>query len=499
MRFSNKLTILLAILILFCGIIQFVAFDRIFLTTTGTLLLATNEKAAKNTGENLSSYFRKTQDILKAIAADTTIRENQDMLDKVNTLIPEINVIFILDTQGNILRTTGTKQPPNFNLSKRNYFQHAMQGKMHISNVFMGARDRQVVAISAPIIENNTVSGVAVAIVWLHDNYLASMFDNKSFGRNGHILITDAQGTIVYHPNKTQIGKKAVGFDSLQGTSGTVTMANDSGQEQYIGYSKLAESNWLVAVHTPTAELKELRRLVIYQIVVVSIIAFLLAVTIGLYVLRRYMNPFEKLVKAFSSVRKGNYREIATADYASEFDEIVQAYNLTVKKLEEVHKRLRCAADIDGLTGACNRRAFNQAIVSINNDLESGSLRNLGVIFLDLDNLKELNDTQGHILGDDALRDLVSLAHTVVEPRTLFRYGGDEFVIILRNLPRNTIITIAEEIRSKSEAELRGCTLSIGIATYPEDSNSVDELMSFADKALYISKGIRNKVTTYAP
>ena len=499
MRFSNKLTILLAILILFSGLIQFIAFDRIFLTTTDTLFLVTSEKAASNISENLSSYFRKTQNILKTIAADATLRKNQDMLEKVNALIPEINKIFILDTQGNVLYATGAKEPPDLNLSKRDYFQHAMQGKMYISNVFTSMEDRQVVAIAAPIIENNKVSGVVAATVWLHENYLASMFDNKSFGRNGLIMITDAQGVIVYHPNKTQIGKKAVVFDSLQGTSGTVTMANNSDQEQYIGYSKLPESNWLVAVHTPTAELKELRHLMIYQIVVVSIIAFLSAVTIGLYVLRRYMKPFEKLVQAFSSVRKGNYREIAPADYASEFDEMVRAYNLTVKKLEEVHNRLRGAADIDGLTGACNRRAFNQAIVSINNELESGSLRNLGIIFLDLDNLKDLNDTQGHTAGDDVLRDLVTLANTVVEPRTLFRYGGDEFVIMLRNLPRNTIISLAEEIRSQCEAELRGCTLSIGIATYPEDSKSVDELMGFADKALYISKGIRNKVTAYAP
>jgi diguanylate cyclase (GGDEF)-like protein len=496
-RIANRVTILLAILIVISSLIQFLAFDRIFLSTTNTLLLATNEKAAQNIGETLASYFTRTQDVVKTIAADPDIRESPNSLNKVNSLIPEINMIFILDTQGNVLRATGANTGAN--AAKRDYFPRAMQGETYISNVFTSAANRQVIAIATPILENGSVSGVVVASVWLHDNYLSSMFDNKSFGRNGIIMITDAEGIIIYHPDKSCIGKKASIFDKLQGPSGTVTMANDAGEEQYIGYSKLPGSNWLVAVRTPTAELKELRLLVIYQIIAVSLITIFLAVAIGIYTLRHYIKPFEKLVQAFSSVRKGKYRALTPTDYASEFDEIVQAYNLTVKRLEDLHNALRGAADIDGLTGAYNRRAFDQTLASLHSEMQAGSLTSLGILFLDLDNFKNLNDTQGHQAGDDVLRDFAALARSVVEPRTLFRYGGDEFVIILRDLLRSTIISLAEEIRSLSEKELRGCTMSIGIAIYPENSNSINELLVFADKALYISKSMKNTVTAYTP
>jgi PleD family two-component response regulator len=59
------------------------------------------------------------------------------------------------------------------------------------------------------------------------------------------------------------------------------------------------------------------------------------------------------------------------------------------------------------------------------------------------------------------------------------------------------MIVFAEEIRSQCEKALRGCTVSIGIATYPKNTDSVDELLDLADKALYMSKDTKNKVTEY--
>lgn len=499
MRFSNRITILLAFLIALCGLIQFIVFDCVFLSTADALLLDTNKKAANNVGQNLSSYFKKTQDVIKTIAANPHMRENRHTLTMTNSLIPEINLIFILDTQGNIKLAAGTESSQKVNFAARDYFRHAMQGETYVSNVFTSAMNRQVVAISTPIIENDSVSGVVVATVWLHDNYLASMFNEKSFGRNGQIMITDAQGIIVYHPEKALTGRKAQIFDRLQGTSGIMTMRNEAGEEQFFGYSKIPELNWLVAVSTPTAEIKDLRQLMIYQIVAITLVAILLVIAIGSYTLRRYMAPFEKLVRALGSVRKGTYHKIKPTDYASEFDEIVHAYNLTVKNLEEVHNTLRGAANIDGLTGAYNRRAFQQELSSLHKEIQSHPQKNFSIIFLDLDNLKQTNDTQGHPAGDDVLREITELVQSFAQPHPLFRYGGDEFVLILRNTSRSAALSLAERIRSQCERNLQGCTVSIGIATYPETATSVDQVVACADQALYISKGIKNTVTVYKP
>ncbi|HEY3426836.1 MAG TPA: diguanylate cyclase [Negativicutes bacterium] len=498
MRFLHKFTLLLSALIIISSFIQFFAFDRFFLANTNSLLLATNEKAASNLGEQLLTYFKNIESSLQMIAADPEIRNNQKFLDKINEVIPEVNMILILDKQGNVTLASQPGKVVSLNLSQRDYFEHAIKGETYISGVYTSAQGREVVAIAAPIIESGTIVGVVVGTVWLHENKLAMMFDNKSFGRNGYIAITDQRGIVVYHSDQERIGKKGGIVDNLQGLAGSLILENYAGLEYYVGYSKVPELDWHVIVSTPTVELAQLRRMMLYEILTVSILAIFLVIVIGNYTVRQYIKPLEKLIEAFSSVKKGKYKEIAAYDYATEFDEMIQVYNDTIRKLEEVHIGLKGAADIDGLTGAYNRRAFDKLLELIKDELQAGALETLGIMLLDLDDFKRQNDTCGHLAGDDILKEFTAIAQSVVGIRAIFRFGGDEFAIILRNIPDVMFISYAEEIRLRCAKKLTDCTVSIGIATYPKNADSIDELLNYADKALYISKDTKNKVTEYS-
>jgi len=495
MRFLHKFTILLSILVIVSSFIQILTFNGFFMANTDSLLLTINEKAANNIGEQLSAYFNKTEASLKTIADDPKIRGNQDMLDKINSVIPEVNAIFIIDKQGIISLASEAEGFVGFNLSQREYFQKAIKGETYISDVYMSARGREVVAIATPIIENGTISGVVVGTVWLHENNLASMFDNKSFGRDGIIAIIDAQGSIVYHPDQDRIGKKGEIVNSLRGLTGSLIMKNYSGQEQYVGYSEISKLKWRAVVMTPTIEITKFRTMMIYQIIAVSILTILVVVAIGIYTVRHYMKPLNKLVEAFSTIKRGKYKQIHSYGYATEFDEMIEVYNDTIRELEEVHATLQGAADIDRLTGAYNRRSFENTLELLKVEVKSGSLKSLAIMILDLDHFKQLNDTYGHLAGDDLLKEFTAIAVSVVGIRSIFRFGGDEFVVILRKTPRKTVISLAEEIRFQCEQALRGCTVSIGIATYPKNTDSIDEVLDLADKALYISKHTKNKVT----
>lgn len=497
MRFLHKFTLLLSTLIIVSSFIQFFAFDRLFLTNTDSLLLATNEKAASNLGEQLLTYFKNTEASLQMIASDPEIRKNQKLLNKINEAIPEVNVILILDKQGNVSLASQSGRVSGVNLSQRDYFQHAIKGETYISGVYTSAQGREVVAIATPIIENGTIVGVVVGTVWIHGNKLALMFDNKSFGRNGYIAIIDQRGIIVYHSDQERIGKKGGLVDSLPKVAGSVVMKNYSGLEHYIGYSKIPELGWHVIVGTPTSEVTQLRSMMLYEILAESIVTIFLVIVIGTYTVRRYMKPLEKLVEAFSSVKKGKYKKISPYGYATEFDEMIQVYNDTIRKLEEVHLALQGAADIDGLTGAYNRRSFDKIVELMKGELRSGSLDTLGIMLLDLDNFKKKNDRCGHLAGDDILKEFTAIAQSVVGNRSIFRFGGDEFAILLRNIPHKTFVSYAEEIRLQCAKKLTDCTVSIGVATYPKNADTIEELLDFADKALYISKDTKNKVTEY--
>jgi diguanylate cyclase (GGDEF)-like protein len=496
MRFLHKFTLLFSGLVIMSSMIQFIVFDRFLFTATDSLLLETNEKAANNLSEQFLVYFQEIENVLKTIATDETIRENQHLLNKINEITPELDVIVVLDKQGNVFRVSGFEgDVSTVNLSQREYFQQAMKGQTYISDVYKGKSGNQVISVAVPIIENGNVSGAVVGTIRLHGDILASMFDDKSFGRNGVIAVTDKDGNIVYHPNKEFIGQKSVIVNDLQETAGSKIMKNRVGEEQYIGYSRVPGLNWFVSVNTPTAEVTQFRRMMVYEMIAISLVAIFLIISLGAYMVRQFMKPIDQLIDAFSSVKKGKYKRISACDYTDEFSGIVQVYNDSIKKLEEVHIMLEGAADRDGLTGCYNRRAFDKHVELLHTKVESNSLQQVGMMFLDLDSFKSLNDTQGHLIGDDVLKEFASILICVAGAQSVFRFGGDEFAVILQDIPAETIVSMAEEIRWRSESSLNGCTTSIGIAIYPNHTDSIDELLSLADKALYASKESKNKVS----
>lgn len=499
MKFLYKFTLFFGAVVAFCCIIQFLVFNKFFVSNTDSLLLRINERESENIDMQLSENFSKIENLLKIIAANEKIRNSQELIDKVNSTAPEMDVITILDSKGNILCVSGNKYKPRIsNLAYRDYFKKSIVGKVYISDVYTTLRGLKVVSISVPIINKNRIDGVVVATVKLQGASLASMFDNKKFGKSGYISILDSKGYIVYHPDKKRIGKKAVIFDKLQGKSGSKIVKDFYGKDQFIGYSKVKNLNWIVAVSMPTAEIMQNRNIVNYEILLLSIILGTLIVLLGTYTVRRYTKPLDQLIFSFNTLKNGNYKKIDPHKYAEEFHEMIRVYNATIESLKETHNDLEEAADIDSLTGAHNRRAFNNLLNSVKQEIEKGNLKNLGALLLDIDNFKRLNDTYGHLTGDNILKKLTQIMKQNAGEQSVFRFGGDEFTVILRNISDEKLQSIAEKIRLEAEVYLEGCTVSIGTAKFPKDTVSIEELIDFADKALYISKESKNKVTEYS-
>lgn len=498
MKFLYKVTLLLGILIVLSCFVQFVVFNKFFISDTNSLLLSTNEKAAENVSMQLVENFKKVQNFLKVIAANDQIRENQELLNKFNEIIPELDVVTILNSKGDILRVSGNVHAPNVsNLAYRDYFQQSIHGKTYISDVFKSTGGTEIVVISVPILKNGSIDGVVVGTVKLQGTSLASMFDNKEFGRKGYISVLDSRGYVVYHPNKERIGKKSVIFDNLQGKSGSKIMKDYSGNDQFVGFSKVSNLNWYVIVITPTADIMKSRNIIIYETFLGSVIVSVLIILLGVYTIKRYSKPLNQLIFSFNALKNGKYKKIDPHKYEEEFHEMVRVYNNTIEMLKEAHNDLEEAADIDSLTGAYNRRAFNNLLSTLKQEINNHSLESLGVLLLDIDHFKELNDTSGHLAGDNVLKKLAEIMKSTVGKRSVFRFGGDEFAVVIRNVSDERLLSIAEEIRLKGEVALNGCTVSIGTAKFPKDTYSTDELIDFADKALYISKKSRNKVTIF--
>ncbi|TKS58940.1 MAG: diguanylate cyclase response regulator [Nitrospira sp.] len=167
-------------------------------------------------------------------------------------------------------------------------------------------------------------------------------------------------------------------------------------------------------------------------------------------------------------------------------------YAIERKRAEE---RLTYLAQYDQLTGLVNRTLFRDRLVQAM--ARSKRLQQpLGLMLLDLDRFKAVNDTMGHDVGDQLLKEVADrLQECVREVDTVARMGGDEFTIILEGLTCEQDITIVARRITKSLVEpfhLRdhqaSIGVSIGITVYPSDDHEIDDLLKHADTAMYRAK-----------
>lgn len=160
-------------------------------------------------------------------------------------------------------------------------------------------------------------------------------------------------------------------------------------------------------------------------------------------------------------------------------------------------ERIRASAATDGLTGIANRATFDTVLKK---ELARGtrSSQPVSLVMLDLDNFKQLNDTHGHLVGDQVLREVAQvLSAHCRQLDTAARFGGEEFALILPGCDRSDAVVIAERLRVAIERDvLTPITVSAGVASYPGHAKECDALVAAADAALYRAKHAgRNRVT----
>ena len=166
-----------------------------------------------------------------------------------------------------------------------------------------------------------------------------------------------------------------------------------------------------------------------------------------------------------------------------------------VSHQKQVQERLRRLAYHDVLTGLPNRQLFNDRLSQALKYADRNKSR-LALFFIDLDRFKNVNDTLGHSVGDKVLQLTAErLNKHTRQTDTLSRLGGDEFTIIIQDIHENfDTVRVAEKVIKAFQTPLvidgqeLFMTPSIGIAMFPEDAKSSEELIKFADTAMYRAK-----------
>ncbi len=203
---------------------------------------------------------------------------------------------------------------------------------------------------------------------------------------------------------------------------------------------------------------------------------------------------------------------LAGGDGRSDLDEmekqmapiLANQFALALERLR-LYESLKEQSITDGLTGVFNVRHFHE---TLGKEIQRARRyqRALSLVIMDIDNLKKVNDSYGHLAGDTVLRDIARLLReTVREADIVVRYGGDEFVVIMPEADKKQALESAVRIldkvrehRFEVEGGCSGATLSAGVADYTGENMTESDLLKMADESLYRAKAEgRDRVCVY--
>jgi diguanylate cyclase (GGDEF)-like protein len=206
------------------------------------------------------------------------------------------------------------------------------------------------------------------------------------------------------------------------------------------------------------------------------------------------MRSQDRIIGVVEVVNKIGADQFTQDDYEI-FENVVAHLTIALEKAQ-MYRKMEKASQIDDLTQLYNTRYCNQFLDNFL--LERKDTRAvISLIFIDIDFFKLVDDNFGHLVGSETLKIVGErMARVTRKNDVIIRYGGDEYIVLLPNTDKKTATAIAERIRKEISREpfyafgnkKFNITVTLGIASYPQDAKSRDELIGKADRAMYDGK-----------
>jgi diguanylate cyclase (GGDEF)-like protein len=232
------------------------------------------------------------------------------------------------------------------------------------------------------------------------------------------------------------------------------------------------------------------------RLLIVGLSALVVVLLVTFFAARNLLRPIQLLSEGARRLSRGEADVSLPVAGSDELADLTRTFNDMSDKVREARQRLESLAITDELTQLYNRRHFQD---TLEKEMRRSARddRPLSLLLLDLDHFKQFNDRWGHTEGDAELSRVAAIVmKNVRSTDSAFRYGGEELAVLLPSCPKNQALPVAEKIRATvnarppraSAAEKPHTTVSIGVATFPEDGEAMRAFVDAADAALYAAK-----------
>ena len=342
-------------------------------------------------------------------------------------------------------------------------------------------------------------------IAELDTAYITQLQKQISFGRKGHAAIVDQQGNLLAHPkpdwvaeakNLSQLDPVKRMMNLEQGVSFFYSPALDA--QMVAGFSAVPETGWGVMVPQPLSELHGYAAALVRITMIVSALGIGLSLFIAWLLSGFISRPVGEVARIARLIagHKANVDKVASPSPATdEMSDLVDSFNRMTSEVTSKTRELAFLANHDPLTQLPNRTYLKTALVEQLSAAQQAHMH-FALLFIDLDEFKEVNDTLGHGYGDLLLQEVaLRIQQQVGDQGIVSRQGGDEFAILLApNLEAGTAERLSHDIIESIhlpfaiEGDQLFISASIGIAHYPQDGQDLIGLLCAADLAMYAAK-----------
>lgn len=382
---------------------------------------------------------------------------------------------------------------------------------MNVSNI---NKDAQSIEVITPVKVKNTIVGLIRANI-------PSVYFGEFIPEDGSAFILTSTGSYLFsndglsnYPDIEEIAKEK--FDTEENAGHISTNANSV--KNLYGYSKLMNGDWLYIIKQDTSKYQAVLSLLPIVFIFTLVIILVVAVQVSKILTMKYTGPIYVLKDKMKLAADGDLDVTCNITNANvEFKELSDSFNSMMSiisknyneldeskqileeneiKLKESYNEIEKLAYHDGLTGLYNRVAFMKYVYEIF-QREKAMYSNHAVYFIDLDNFKNVNDTLGHDYGDELLIQVSNKLTSLIDQENdiLARTGGDEFLIFRSNYDSNADLEdlatkLINIVRQPFDlmGETASVSMSVGIAKFPENGLSLNELIKNADIAMYSAK-----------
>jgi diguanylate cyclase (GGDEF)-like protein len=460
-----------------------------------------------------ASSYEVSERLARRRPGATTKRLN-DYLNSVRDRFGEYEELVVLDGNGRTVVTSGTQHgalrlPPDW--AKELSTNNALVGNATWDQSL--GKATLVVAVPVQRGEGRILGALAARL-----SLRGAEKGLRAFApRGGQVYAMTITGTVIASSAESsaellKATMKPRSLARLKAREGRVVAYESVASSEVVGSLKrVPRARWVVVSEIPADaaywQVLRFRNVSLLLVGALLLGVGLIAYRLGVLIVR----PLERLTKGAAEVAEGDLAVDLPAakgevgDLTAVFNHMVgrlrqghQELDAMNEKLRRQNEELERLSTSDALTGLYNRRYLTQRLSEelVRSYRHKGSF---SVLMADVDEFKKYNDAFGHPAGDEVLKKVATiLLSSTRSVDCTARYGGEEFAVLLTGTGGEVANEVAERIRDRVQAQEfagRKITLSIGIAEFPENGQTADEVISSADEALYAAKrGGRNRV-----